>query len=101
MMHKLLAVFLALFLMQAVCLAKDPKVLTDDTITDQVRIKLAGDLIVKGGSLEVKVEKGVVTISGVVVQQAQKDKAGSIARKVKGVKQVVNEIVIKSRIPGK
>jgi osmotically-inducible protein OsmY len=42
-----------------------------------------------------------VTISGVVDQQAQKDKAGSIARKVKGVKQVVNEIVIKSRIPGK
>jgi osmotically-inducible protein OsmY len=101
MMHKLLAVFFALFLMQAVCLAKDPKVLTDDAITDQVRIKLAGDPIVKGGHLDVKVEKGVATISGAVDQQNQKDKAGAIARKVKGVKQVVNEIVIKSRTPGK
>ncbi len=100
-MHKLLAVFLALFLMQAVCLAKDPKVVTDDTITDQIRLKLAGDLVVKGGSLEVKVEKGVATLSGSVDQQNQKDKAGTIARKVKGVKQVVNNIVIKSRMPGK
>ena len=100
-MHKLLAVFFALFLIQAVCLAKDPKVLTDDAITDQVRIKLAGDPIVKGGALEVKVEKGVATLSGSVDSQTQKDKAGSIARKVKGVNQVVNEIVIKSRIPGK
>ena len=87
--------------MQAVCLAKDPKVLTDDAITDQVRIKLAGDPIVKGGALEVKVENGVVTLSGSVDSQTQKDKAGSITHKVKGVKQVVNQIVIKSRIPGK
>ena len=100
-MHKLLAVFFALFLMQAVCLAKDPKVLTDDAITDQIRIKLAGDLIVKGGALEVKVEKGVATLSGSVDSQTQKDKAGAITHKVKGVKQVVNQIVIKSQSSGK
>ena len=100
-MYKLLAAFLALFLMQAVCLAKDPPVMTDDTITDQIRLKLTSDHIVKGGALEVKVEKGVATLSGSVDQQNQKDKAGSIARKVKGVKQVVNEIVVKSRTSGK
>ena len=34
-----------------VCLAAD-KPVTDDTITDQVRLKLAGDPEVKGGALE-------------------------------------------------
>jgi osmotically-inducible protein OsmY len=101
MMHKLLAAFLALFLMQAVCLAKDPKIMTDDTITDQVRIKLAGDQIVKGGHLGVTVEKGVVTLSGSVELPNQKEKAEKVARKVKGVKQVVNQIVVQSRNPGK
>ncbi len=32
--HKILAALLALFLMQAVCLAKDPPQITDDTISD-------------------------------------------------------------------
>src|ERR1035441_5343424 len=45
-MHKLLAAFLALFLMQAVCPAKDPPQITDDTISDAVRVKLAGDQLV-------------------------------------------------------
>ena len=42
-MHKILAAFLALFLLQAVCPAKDPPPVNDDTITDQVRIKLADE----------------------------------------------------------
>jgi hyperosmotically inducible protein len=92
-----LAVFLALFLTLAVCLAKDPKVMTDDTITDQIRLKLTSDHVVKGGALEVKVENGVATLSGSVDQPAQKEKAASIAHKVKGVKQVVNNIVVKSQ----
>jgi osmotically-inducible protein OsmY len=96
-MYKILAAFLALFLMQAVCLAKDPKVMTDDTITDQIRLKLTSDHVVKGGALDVKVENGVATLSGSVDRQAQKDKAAGIAHKVKGVKQVVNNIVVKSQ----
>ena len=45
-MHKILAAFLALFLLQAVCPAKDPPQITDDTISDAVRVKLAGDQVV-------------------------------------------------------
>ena len=100
-MHKILAASLALFLLLAVCLAKDPKTMTDDTITDQIRLKLASDPIVKGGYLEVKVDKGVVTLSGAVEQPNQKDKAEKVARKVKGVKQVVNQIVVKSQSSAK
>ncbi len=98
-MHKIAVAILAVFLMQTVALAKDPKVVTDDTITDQVRIKLAGDPVVKGGGLEVKVEKGVATLSGAVELPQQKAKASTVARKVKGVKQVVNNIEIKTRNP--
>jgi osmotically-inducible protein OsmY len=101
MMHKIALALLAVLLMQTVALAKDPKQITDDTITDQIRIKLAGDPIVKGGGLEVKVENGVATLSGSVELPKQKEKAGSVARKVKGVKQVVNNIEIKTRNSGK
>jgi osmotically-inducible protein OsmY len=97
MMSKyLLALLVAVFL-QTFALAKDPKQITDDTITDQVRIKLAGDPVVKGGGLDVKVEHGVATLTGSVELPKQKERAGVVARKVKGVKQVINNIEIKTR----
>jgi hyperosmotically inducible periplasmic protein len=68
---------------------------TDNVITDQVRIKLASDQVVKGGGLEVDVKDGVVTISGTVDEPKAKDKAEKLAKKVKGVKQVINKITVK------
>jgi osmotically-inducible protein OsmY len=96
-----LAVIAALFLQTVAFAAKNPKPVTDDTITDQVRIKLAGDPVVKGGGLDVKVQNGVATLSGVVEIDKQKERAGVVARKVKGVKQVVNNIQIKTHAPAK
>jgi osmotically-inducible protein OsmY len=100
-MHKFLAAFLALFLLQAVCLAKDPPPITDDTISDAVRVKLAGDQIVGVLPLEVTVKQGVVTLAGSVDQKSLKSRAEKVAKKVKGVKQVVNNIEIKTRSSGK
>jgi hyperosmotically inducible protein len=91
---------LAFLLFQGVAIAaKDP--ITDDTITDQVRLKLTSDYDVKGGALEVDCKQGVVTISGAVETAKQRDKAEKLVRKVKGVKSVVNKIEIKTRIPAK
>ena len=100
-MHKLLAAFLALFLMQAVCPAKDPPPITDDTISDAVRVKLAGDQLVGVLNFQVTVKQGVVTLGGAVEQKSLKSRAERVAKKVKGVKQVVNNIEIKTRSSGK
>ena len=59
-----------------------------------MRQKLAGDAVVKGGAIEVEVKDGVVTLKGRVQEQRQKSKAESLAKKVKGVKSVVNNLQI-------
>lgn len=85
---------MALILMVSACLAAD-KPISDDSIYDKVRINLASDIDVKGGNLKVEVKEGVVTLAGNVENQGQKDKAGRIAKKVKGVKKVINNIEVK------
>jgi hyperosmotically inducible protein len=86
-----------LFALAAIGLAKDSKAPTDDYITDQVRLKLAGDQVVKGGALQVVVKQGVTTLSGVVETQEQQQRAAKLAKKVKGVKQVVNQITLRDK----
>jgi osmotically-inducible protein OsmY len=100
MIHKLFAVLVAALLLSSVCLAADKQV-SDDAISDFVRLRLASDPDVKGGALQVEVKNGVVTLGGTVDNQRLKDKSTKIARKVKGVKQVVNNITIKERSAGK
>jgi len=88
------SIFLALFLITftwTVVWAEQP---TDNEIDDKVRIKLAGDPDVKGNQLTVSVKEGMVTIQGKVESERAKNKATKLARKVKGVKNVVNELVI-------
>jgi hyperosmotically inducible protein len=87
---------MVLFLLAGICLAAD-KAISDDAIYDKVRIGLASDIDVKGGNLKVDVKQGVVTLTGAVESEMQKDKAGHIAKKVKGVKKVVNNIEVKKR----
>jgi osmotically-inducible protein OsmY len=102
MTSKIAVLLIALVLFQVVAVAdKQSNPVTDDTITDQVRLKLTSDPDVKGGALQVDVKSGVVTLSGAVELPKQRDKAEKIARKVKGVKSVVNHIEVKARVPGK
>jgi hyperosmotically inducible protein len=89
-----------LLLLSSVCLAAD-KPITDDTLYNQVRIKLADDPVVKGGGLEVDVKQGVVTLSGTVELEVQREKAVKVAKKVKGVKEVINHIELKNKSAGK
>ncbi|HUA58270.1 MAG TPA: BON domain-containing protein [Verrucomicrobiae bacterium] len=93
MIAKLLASLLAVTLLAAICLAAG-KPISDGVISDQVMIKLSSDPVVKGGGLHADVKDGVVTLTGSVAEQKQKDKAGKIAKGVKGVKQVINNITV-------
>jgi len=100
MISKIVAVLTTFVLFAAVCLAAD-KVISDDMIYDNVRIKLASDTIVKGGALNVDVKQGIVTLGGMVENNRQKDRAAKLAKSVKGVKQVINNLNLKETAPGK
>ena len=96
MILKTCASLLVVFLLAGLCLAGD-KPVSDDAIYDNVRIKLASDIDVRGGALKVDVKDGKVTLSGEVETQMQKDKATKLTKKVKGVKSVDNQIEVKKR----
>lgn len=66
----------------------------DDRIYDQVRLRLASHPDVKGGAIEVQVKDGVVTLRGKVRTEKAREKAESVAGKVKGVKKVINELQV-------
>lgn len=70
------------------------KQVSDDTIYDNVRRRLASDPVVKGGGIKVDVKQGVVTLSGSVELEKQKIKAEKLAKKVSGVKSVNNELLV-------
>jgi osmotically-inducible protein OsmY len=73
------------------------KPVSDDSIYDYVKRKLANDQVVKGGALEIDVKEGVVTLRGTVEAEQQRQKAERLAKKVKGVKKVINEIKVASK----
>jgi osmotically-inducible protein OsmY len=102
MINKACISLLVIFALACVCLAKDKQPpITDDTITDQVSIRLASDDVVKGGALKVSVNDGVVTLTGQVEVEHQKDRATTLAKKVKGVKQVINNITLRDQKGGR
>lgn len=70
------------------------KVLTDDVINDQVRVKLANDSEIGGMAILVDVHAGVVTLKGKVRTDKMRSKAEKVAKKVKGVTSVVNQLVV-------
>ena len=92
-MLKLFAFSMALILLASTCLAAS-KPVSDDMISDEVRIKLTGDPIAKGGNITVDVKQGVVTLTGTAEAEQQKNRAGKLAKKVNGVKQVINNITV-------
>jgi osmotically-inducible protein OsmY len=66
----------------------------DDRIYDEVRRRLANDVDVKGGALEVTVKNGAVTLAGRVHTQKAREKAERITKKVKGVTTVTNQLTL-------
>ena len=65
---------------------------SDDRIYDDVRRRLADDADVKGAAIEVTITKGAVTLKGRVHDEKARAKATRIAKKVKGVTTVDNQL---------
>ena len=65
-------------------------------VTAAVKAKLAEDPNTSAMSINVKtIEGGVVQLSGFAKSQAEKDRAGQLARDVKGVSEVRNSLIVK------
>ena len=67
----------------------------DSVITTKVKAELAEDNFLKSFQISVETYKGVVQLSGFVNSQETVNKAGQIARRVKGVKSVKNDLIVK------
>lgn len=70
------------------------KPVSDDLLMDQVRVRLANDAEVGGVAIAVEVHQGAVTLKGKVRSDKQRSKAEKIAKRVKGVTSVVNQLVV-------
>lgn len=68
----------------------------DATITTRVKARMAEDPQVSAMRINVETLNGTVQLSGFAASEAEKNKAASIARNVPDVKNVRNNIVVRS-----
>jgi hypothetical protein len=67
----------------------------DSVITTKVKSLLAEDAFFKSFEIGVETRKGIVQLSGFVGSQEAINKAGQIAKSVKGVTSVRNDLIVK------
>ncbi|WP_295950884.1 BON domain-containing protein [Rhodoferax sp.] len=67
----------------------------DAAITTSVKARFVDDKTVDAGAISVQTLKGTVILSGFAKSGAEKSQAESIARNVKGVSSVRNDLVVR------
>lgn len=72
----------------------DRAVVTDPALTTAVKAKFVADDSVRALKIDVDTRDGVVTLTGQVRSQAEKDQALKIARETDGVKSVVDRLTV-------
>jgi osmotically-inducible protein OsmY len=90
MVSRALSLLLILALLTPLLVAQGK--ITDDSIYDEVRRRLANDVEVKGAGIDVDVKNGVVTLKGRVHSDKARAKATAVTKKVKGVTSVDNQL---------
>jgi osmotically-inducible protein OsmY len=100
--HIVIRVLVVLMMIAAfVACASTPKqegtgeYIDDSVITAKIKTQLATDDFLKSFQISVESRKGIVQLSGFVNSQAAVEKAGQIARGVKGVVSVRNDLIVK------
>lgn len=66
----------------------------DSTITTKIKTSMATDKDISALAVHVSTDHGAVVLSGTVKSQAEKERAGQIARSVAGVKSVENDLMV-------
>ena len=102
-MKKIMSFVSALFLMLALssnALATVGQAIEDTAITTEVKVllfekKLFNDENFNPLDVHVETNEGVVKLTGVVKDDAEKNRAAEIVQSAKGVKSVDNQLVIK------
>lgn len=93
--------FLAVMLISVVGCASSQKhegtgeYVDDSVITTKVKAAILNEPTLKVAEINVETFKGVVQLSGFVSSQAAANKAVEVARGVKGVKSVKNDMLVK------
>ncbi len=67
----------------------------DAAITTKVKAAILEDSALKTLQISVKTYKGVVQLSGFVDSKEMVDRAGEVAGKVSGVREVKNDLIVK------
>lgn len=68
----------------------------DATIATRVKARFAEDAKVSAMRIQVETLNGTVQLAGFATSQAEKDRAGQLARAVPDVKDVRNNIIVKA-----
>ena len=69
----------------------------DSVITGKVKAAILEEPTLKSAEINVETYKGVVQLTGFVISRASIDKAVAVARSVKGVKSVKNDMIVKGQ----
>ncbi|MBB5398243.1 MULTISPECIES: BON domain-containing protein [Paraburkholderia] len=69
----------------------------DSELARDVRRALARTPNLHATAIHVQARRGIVTLTGWVPQRAQVQRAGSVARSVRGVRQVINHLNVRTR----
>lgn len=95
----ILATTLTMLLVSGCAVTRDQETVgayIDDTaITSSIKARFVDSKEVSAASISVETMKGTVMLSGFAKSSAEKAAAENIARNVKGVKSVRNEIVVR------
>ena len=67
----------------------------DATIATRVKARFAEDSQVSAMRIQVETLKGTVQLAGFAISQAEKDRAGQLARSTPDVKEVHNNIIVR------
>lgn len=76
---------------------KSDQPVTDTWITTKVKSELAKDKSTKAKDIHVTTKDGVVMLDGTVTSDAEKDKAETDAKMVKGVTSVTNNLKVAAK----